>query len=190
MRSIAAPTRLPNVRQIHPAAFRFCEECAREMTLNLRPFGKNRRRLAFLVCALGVYTFFLPMVILNPPLLGRTEWSPLNMAVNIYLGNFPVRRGRFDETLIEIGVIYLLILFSLIVMWLPGRPEILFSTSSFGVVLSFLGKFWEHGFLLTFGWEYFGRLHRGITWWLLPFVMPALVAICLSRGLDKPDAPA
>lgn len=138
--------------------------------------------------AVGLYTFFLPMVVLDQPLLSRTEWSPCEIATNIYLKNLPVSSGRLDVDVIGIGLIYLLILLSLVAIWFQARPAMLFVITGLGFALSSLGKFWEHGFLYTFGWEYFGRLHRGITWWLLPFVMPALVAICLARSLDGSES--
>jgi len=50
----------------------------------MRPLGKRRKQLALLVIAIGIYTFFVPMVVLDPPVLNRTEWSALNIASNIY----------------------------------------------------------------------------------------------------------
>ena len=38
-----------------------------------KPLGRERKRLAFFVIAIGLGTFFLPMVILNPPLLDRAQ---------------------------------------------------------------------------------------------------------------------
>ncbi len=40
--------------------------------------------------------------------------------------------------------------------------------------------------MCTFGWEYFGPGHmrRGPAWWILPWVMPAVLAICFAKNLD------
>jgi len=48
-----------------------------------------------------------------------------------------------------------------------------------GSIPSFMAKFWHHAFLFTFGWEYFGigHMQRGSTWWILPWVMPAVLLI-------------
>ncbi|HEU0049861.1 MAG TPA: hypothetical protein VFQ43_19895 [Nitrososphaera sp.] len=35
----------------------------------IKPLGKNRRRLVLLVIAIGIYTFFAPMVVIEPALL-------------------------------------------------------------------------------------------------------------------------
>jgi hypothetical protein len=155
----------------------------------MRPLGKRRKQLALLVIAIGIYTFLVPMVVLDPPVLNRTEWSALNIASNIYERQLPVPGGSIDEGLIEIALTYLLMPFALMALYLPGPPKALKVTSGIGFVLGSLARFWHHAFMYTFGWEYFGPEHmrRGPAWWILPWIMPALLAICFVWKLDQSD---
>src|SRR5215469_16946145 len=73
-----------------------------------KPLGRERKRLAFFVIAIGLGTFFLPMVILNPPLLNGAQWSPYRIASAVNAGALPVPKEHFDEALLEIALLYLL----------------------------------------------------------------------------------
>lgn len=152
----------------------------------MKALGEERKLLALLVIAIGVCTFFLPMVSLKPPLLNRTEWSALNIVSHVYERKLPVPGGRLDEGLIEIGLTYLLLPFALIATYLPGPPRALKVISGIGFVCGSLARFWEHTFMNTFGWEYFapGHMTHGPAWWILPWIMPALLAICFAKRLD------
>jgi hypothetical protein len=101
----------------------------------MKPLGKRRKWLALLVIAIGICTFFLPMVILDTPLLNRTEWSALNIVSKVYEHKLPVQGGRLDEGLIEIALIYLLMPFALMALYLPGPPKALMVISGIGFVL-------------------------------------------------------
>jgi hypothetical protein len=127
------------------------------------------------------------MVILDPPLLGRTEWSPLHIAQNVYERKLPVSGGLFDDQLIGIALIYLLMPLALLALYRPGPPKALVAISTAGFIPSFLGKWWHHAFMYTFGWEYFGAGHmrRGPAWWILPWIMPALLTISFARNFDQ-----
>lgn len=148
--------------------------------------GKNRRGLALCLIVAGMCTFFIPIVILDHPVLNRVEWSPLQIASSVATRQLPVPGGHFDEALIEIGLIYLLLIFSLVVLFVPAPPNSLKIFSAIGSVAGSLARFWHSGFLYTFGWEYFGQhMRRGPAWWILPWVMPALLAISLAKHLDR-----
>ena len=126
------------------------------------------------------------MVTVDPPLMNRTEWSALNIATKVYQRKLPVPRGSFDEGLIEIALTYLLMPFALMALYIPGPPNALKVVSSIGFVLGSLARFWHHAFMYTFGWEYFGPKHMrpGPAWWILPWIMPAVLAICFATNLD------
>lgn len=156
----------------------------------MKPLGKNRKRLALLVIAIGIYTFFASMVVVEPLILNRTEWSALDIALNVYDGRLPVPGGSFDEGLLEIALIYMLMILALTALFVPGPPRALLVISTIGFVISSLAKFWDSTFLRTFG--YYGHTHqwhmsRGLAWWTLPWIMPLLVAICFAETLDGPD---
>jgi hypothetical protein len=146
--------------------------------------------LALCVIALAVSTFFSPMVVLNPPLFGRTAWSPHQIALGIWERQLPVRGGHFELELIEIGFIYALLPPALAaLMWAVNQRKALRIIGSIGFVPSFLGKFWQHAFMFTFGWQYWGSGHmqRGPAWWILPWIMPALLLISFL-DLDRSES--
>ena len=161
------------------------------MTKSLvEPLGKNRKRLALLMIAIGIYTFFAPMVVVDPPILNRTEWSALDIVLNVYDGRLPVPGGSFDDGLLQIALIYVLMILAVAVLYVPGSRRALLAISAIGFAISSLAKFWNSTFHRTFG--YYGHMQewhmsRGVAWWILPWVMPALVAICFSKTLDGPD---
>jgi hypothetical protein len=111
----------------------------------------------------------------------------LNIALKVYQRELPVSNGSFDDSLIEIALIYLLLLLALVALYIPGPPKLLKGISSFGFVLSSLAKFWHHSFMNIFGSEYFGpgHLRPGPAWWILPWIMPALLALCFAKNLDS-----
>jgi hypothetical protein len=155
----------------------------------LKPLGNARRRYALFVIALGLSILFLPMVILDSPVVKRTQWTPRDIAMNVYERSLPVPKGQLDEGLFEIGTLYVLMILALPAVFLPGPPKPLLVISTIGLALSYVAKYWDMTFLWTFGWNYWapgilwgpGHMKRGYTWWVLPWIMPALVAICLTK---------
>ena len=141
-----------------------------------------------MVIAIGLYTFFVPLAIVEPPVMNRTDWSALNIALNVCWRKLPVPGGRFDEGLIEIALIYLLMPFALVALYLPGPPTALKVVSGIGSILGSLAKFWKFAFVQTF----FGFFGHTVNWhvrfgpasWALPWVMPLLFAICIAGRLD------
>jgi hypothetical protein len=49
----------------------------------IQPLGPQRKRLALGVVLIGLCTAGLPMVILDPPFLNRSQWTPLNIALKV-----------------------------------------------------------------------------------------------------------
>jgi hypothetical protein len=64
----------------------------------MKPLGKNRKRLALSVIAIGIYTFFAPMVVVDPH-LKPDRMSALDIALNVYDRRLPVPAGSFDDGL-------------------------------------------------------------------------------------------
>ena len=156
------------------------------MQLPSRPLGPQRKRFGFLILLIGLSTFFSPIVTLNPPLLNRADWSPFHMASAVFARELPVPNGHFDEAVIEIGLLYVLMILALVAIFVPKTTKPLAVISSIGFAVSSVAKFWHHGFMYTFGWDYWdpGRMKMSLTWWLLPWVMPALLAVSFARNLD------
>src|SRR6266478_1405077 len=149
-----------------------------------KPLGELRKRFCLLLISLGACTFFLPMLILDSPVLNRTEWSALAIVSKLFEGKLRVQGGSFDLKLIAIAVIYLLMTFALMAVYRPGPPKALFVISCMGVAL--YGAL-RHG---TWGMDTFGpsRMRAGLAWWVLMSIMPALLAICFAMNLDTPSS--
>lgn len=128
------------------------------MRIPQEPLGRRRKRLCLSVIAFGLCTFFLPMVILHPAVMGRTEWSPWDIAQNIYVRKLPVSGGMFDDGLLQIATIYVLMLFALVALYIPGPPHSLRVIGGIGFALSVVAKFWNTTLLWTFG--YFGHMSQ------------------------------
>ncbi len=145
-----------------------------------KPLGELRKRFCFLLISLGVCTFFLPMIILDSPVLNRTEWSALAIVSKVFEGKLPVPGSSFDLELIAMAVIYLLMPFALLAAYRPGPPKALLVISCMGVALD--------GCLRRGPWgmDTFGPRHMrgGLAWWVLMSIMPALLAICFATNLD------
>ena len=157
-------------------------------TLPTKPLGEERKRLACVLISLGICSSFLPIVILDPPVLNRTEWSALNVASKVYEGKLPVPGSSFDLELIAIAMIYLLMPFALIALYRPGPPKALKVICGMGAILDVVFRRGPYG-MDTFGLGtgYFapGHMRAGPAWWILPWIMPALLAICFAKNLDR-----
>jgi hypothetical protein len=114
----------------------------------------------------------------------------LHIALNVYGGRLPAPGGSFDDGLLQIALLYMLMILALAALYVPGPPRALLAISTIGFVISSLAKFWNSTFHWTFG--YYGRMQqwhmsRGLAWWILPWIMPALLAICFAETLDEPN---
>ena len=149
-----------------------------------KPLGGPRKRLALGVITLGVVTFVLPIVNLDPPVLNRAQWSPVQILSAVYTGELPVAKGHLDETLVEAALLYLLMIPALGAVYLPKSPKPLTVISLLGFIVSSSARFWHLGFMFLFdSWEP-GGVRIGLVGWILPWVMPALFALCLAKSLD------
>lgn len=70
------------------------------------------------------------------------------------------------------------------------RPTRLFELISVGFAWSYTGRLWDVGFMETFRLGLLGAPAFCRLWWLLQFVIRALIAICLARHLGDPEASA
>ena len=154
----------------------------------MKPFGKTRKQMAFVILAIGLLTFTVPLVSTTPPVMGRTQWSAWNIAAQVYARKLPVPDGRFDEALVEIALIYLLMLFALVALCFPRSEKPVRFLAGVGFAISSLAKFWRFGFVQTF-YGYFGHTRNwhvgaGPAWFVLPFIMPALLLVSFRETLD------
>lgn len=99
--------------------------------LNLTtPLGTGRT-CAFFATAFGLCTFFAPLASANPAVLGRTEWSGLDILKHLYDGSLRVSPVVFD-----VLSTYLLMLFAIAALCLPRPRTPLLALSVLGVICS------------------------------------------------------
>ena len=73
-------------------------------------FGNTRKLLAFCLLAMGLYTFFMPLVSIHPAVMSRTEWSAWDICSNIFYGKLRPSPGMFGYLLTNIALQYLVML--------------------------------------------------------------------------------
>ncbi len=149
-----------------------------------KPLGQLRRRLCAFLILLGACTFFLPIIILDSPVLERTAWSPFNIVSKLFEGELPALGGGFDLDLISIALIYWLMPFAFMAVYRSGPPKALLAIGWIGVALAVTLRRgpWE---VSTFGHSH---MRAGLAWWVLVCVMPALLALCFATSLDREQA--
>jgi len=127
------------------------------------------------------------MIILDSPVITRTEWSPWNIVSKVIAGELTVAG---DDVLISMAVIYLLIPFALMAVYRPGPPKVLILISTIGLAMD--GALWRGSrsipkFGFPWGMDTFGFRHMrvGLALWILFSIMPALFALCYATDLDS-----
>jgi len=144
--------------------------------------------MAFTVLAIGLATFFDPLVRVEPPVLDKSTWSALDIAQHIYSRELPVPTGGFDLGVFEIAVTYLLIAIALVALFVPGGEEAIWIASLIGFVISAGAKYWnstfESLFFGPFGGLPRGQVREGGAAILLAFVMAAVMTISLNESWD------
>jgi hypothetical protein len=89
-------------------------------------------------------------------------------------------------------LIYALMTLSVVALYRPGPPKVLRTLGIIGFVAGYEAKWWDSTFHWLFG--YYGHMRywhmtRGVTWWVLPWVMPILLLISFS-GTREARGPA
>jgi hypothetical protein len=159
--------------------------------------GRARYSLAFFVLGVGVLSFFVPLVTTDPRVLGKTLWSPLNIAWQIAEGNLPnPATGGAAYLPTDTISVYLLILLTLAALLFFPHPKALATIGLVGTLVSYHARHWD---LYHFRWMFYGQtwadgnsagrvdFSRLVSWLLV--VMAALFLIALDAILDPPELP-
>ena len=92
------------------------------------------KRLAFLVIAIGLATFFVPLVSTDPPVSRTAHWSAFKIVQEMYRGNLPPPPcERCDEPVIRaflalpfsVTLAYSVLILALVSLCFPGLPRAL-----------------------------------------------------------------
>jgi hypothetical protein len=117
------------------------------------PLDETKLWSAALVLAFGLGTSIMPIASTNPPVLGRGQWSALDILSEQYAGRLSLSSVGFD-----IGATYLLMLSAMLALLLPRPRKSLLVISLLGIICSSWAL--EMGHSLLFAW--FTRLHGTI----------------------------
>lgn len=99
----------------------------------MRPLGTAQRTLGLLIVGAGLLTFFFPLITTDPPVLGRSHWSPLLITVQMCEGQLPRSHGMNSvspgDVLFSIPLMftamYLLDLAALATLFLSPYPKLM-----------------------------------------------------------------
>ncbi len=168
-----------------------------------RPFGRKRRRIALLFLAIGLATFFQPLITTDSAVLNRTRWSPLAIVEELHAGRLSV--GDLFFAPVEVYGIYLLF-FALLIAVIFSRPQSFFLAVSLLAAVLCAGV-WRWGNAdferLFYGFvglhnrvpktvqDVFHRsanVHQLVA--VLSLVCAVLVFLCFHENLDEDTSPA
>jgi hypothetical protein len=83
------------------------------------------------MASFGLCTFFAPIARINPSVLGRTQWSALNILSQVYSGKLALSPVAFD-----LAASYALMLFAIVALCLPHARKALLAISIAGIICS------------------------------------------------------
>jgi hypothetical protein len=109
------------------------------------------RQLTLLLAAVGLTTFFAPLVVTSAPVMGQTHWSPWQIATGLLTGDLPaavlltskglgaIRWLTFvNSSLFGALFIYIVLVGVLVVALGPARRIILGALAALGVVAALI----------------------------------------------------
>jgi hypothetical protein len=107
--------------------------------------GPRRRTLALMVSMLGILTLFVPLVTVDPPVLGATHWSAFNIVWETYQGRLPHPScERCGEPLVRaflalpvaVTVEYLILTFIFFALCSSCSPRTVVGVALFGICIT------------------------------------------------------
>jgi hypothetical protein len=150
--------------------------------LNLStPLG-TARTFAFFVTAFGLCTFSATLASANPAVLGRTEWSGLDILKHVYDGSL-----EFSPVAFDVLSTYLLMLFGIAVLCLPRPRKPLLALSVLGIICSSWAS--EMGHDTLFDWfsnpgSTPGTVSYGPAMYAIEIVMSVLLLVSVNGAED------
>lgn len=128
--------------------------------------GKNSRNMTdkqdgisrpfiLLLMAIGLATFFLPIVTTDTPVHGRADWSPVDLLV-ARADQWQPTPGPFHvhEVLYRIAALYAFMLLAVVLLALPSPRMPLSILAALGTALSVVSLRWGYQ---DFSWLLYGR---------------------------------
>ena len=156
----------------------------------VKTLGRRRRTRVLLTLGIGLATSFGTLVIVEPAVMGKSQWSALDMATGIWNGAFPpLAGGGLGITLIDLALAYLLMLCSFVVFCFSNSRKLLKVIGLTGCLLSLetLGRGEQSFKRMFFGLvpvEGNAAINYGSAMYLIPLIMAVLVLISMVDSLD------
>ena len=159
----------------------------------MKPF-KTRRRLAFVILVLGLWTFFEPLVTFSKPIYGRTQWSAWNIVSQLRDGRLlhlpDMLPDLFLNSVFLIPWSYLLMLLALLALCLPRPQKVLRAIGGIGGIISLENIWWAH---FDFSMLFFksvdmlekGGIRYALAMYVYAAVLPAILYISINESLDS-----
>jgi hypothetical protein len=107
----------------------------------LKPFAIKREHVAFVFLAIGLSSFFMPLITVDPAVMNQTRWSPFDTFCGLYTGNLQFEfvpgqpRYLFPLAPFELAWVYIAMFLALFAVSRPSRQFLLavtfFVTSGF-----------------------------------------------------------
>jgi hypothetical protein len=141
------------------------------------------RTPALVVTALGISTCCVPLVFTHPAVLGRIDWSALNLVGLVVSGNL-----RLSPVVFDVAISYLLLLAAFVALCFARPRKVLLLLSLLGVICSSWAVQMAHHSLFDWFTHSDGRLallkiSYGPAMYALEISM-ALLLLIAARGED------
>ena len=161
----------------------------------VRLFGLSQRASALLVIAIGLLTFFLPLITVDPPVLDTTHWSAFDIVRQMYRGNLhapPCERcgvplvRAFVALPAPVTAIYLMLVVALVPLLVPYAMNTVAAISGLGGIASLY--LWRRGTAWAFEDTFYGHwsdLRHVHYAWLQLALLGVMVALFLIAKGDR-----
>ena len=155
--------------------------------------GKRRRQIAIVLVVVGLFSALAPTIETQPPVMGRSYWSILEVARTAAEGGLPDGRDIPDliGALAPFAIAYLLLIFALALLCLFPDYRLLGRVAMFGIVACTLGLrevTHDPGSRRLFYGVWYSRADS-VNYWelvlILFVVMMALLLISVAEGMDS-----
>lgn len=168
------------------------------------PLGRNRRLLALFVILAGIFSVFVPLVTIDPPVAGAAQWSAFEVVHQMYGGRLPQPTcERCGEPMVrallalplDVSVSYLMLALGVVALCFPESPRALRALAFVGGVNSGFAQN-RHATAREFSESFYGHyssyrdsvthVHCGWLTILLLCGMAMLFYISITPALDRP----
>ena len=100
--------------------------------------ARKSRTSAIVLISIGLLSFFEPLIATMPPVMGRSQWSPLDIVRQSHRGNLHGSAGNLVVPGISFWLPYLLMIFAFVCLWFFPSQKVLAWTGVIGAIVTSL----------------------------------------------------